>query len=63
MKSVAMQVRSLANKLQVMETKHDASVASIRSKYESLVAQAQDHDSKLASKLGFKIPAHHGGSC
>ena len=56
-------MRSLANKLQVMESKHEASVASIRSKYESLAAQALDHDSKLASKLNFKIPAYHSGSC
>ena len=63
MTSVCTQVRSLANKLQVMESKHEASVASIRSKYESLVAQAQDHDSKLASKLNFKILAYRSGSC
>ena len=55
------QVRSLANKLQVMESKHEASVSSIRNKYESLVSQAQEHDTKLASKLGFKIPAYRGG--
>ena len=62
LKQVArMQVRSLTNKLQTMEAKHAAGVAAICSKFEGLVAQAREHDGKVAAKLGFTIPAHHGG--
>ena len=55
------QVRSLANKLQAMEAKHEAGVGALRGKFEGLAAQAREHDARVAARLGFSIPALHGG--